>query len=433
MHKKQKKNFDFFLPIPYTWSHVTDLPTSKPKSRQNTSKTHLKSFLEHKKQKDAKKHVWKPTLRVYGLSRETDPNHEPKQIETTHHRPIPRRLRRNNATKYRTDNSHNTRQKNNKTTERKAFSPSKQKNYTMETGRGEALQPRTSRLNSPASSTLKPNVKPLCYWHQFCNKQWYMENTSSPNCPTNNSPASTAESFWQSPIPPFPPQLSTTAAKPLYTESLQHFSAKSEQLKQRQPFRNTKLPPPALKRNNSRKLAQRRRKRLIKKEINDTKKSHNIKQSLYNTITRCNTNYGFCADPNSSLQKNFNKAIKTQPSHLYTQPKNLTFHNLCKDTKLPITTRQLLGLHLKFCLSGNNMQQNINNTMLKMACSIRTFFYLKQHGIIQEGDYKKQIYVSLKNWHPPPAPLEIEEKMTTFEKLLKRKQEHLSTKNKKLN
>jgi hypothetical protein len=77
------------------------------------------------------------------------------------------------------------------------------------------------------------------------------------------------------------------------------------------------------------------------------------------------------------------------------------------------------------------MQQNINNTMLKMARSIRTLFYLKQHGIIQEGDYKKQIYVSLKNWHPPPAPLEIEEKMTTFEKLLKRKQEHLSTKNKK--
>jgi hypothetical protein len=98
---------------------------------------------------------------------------------------------------------------------------------------------------------------------------------------------------------------------------------------------------------------------------------------------------------------------------------------------VPIATRQLLGLNLKFCLSGNNMQQNINNTMLKMARSIRTSFYLKQHGIIQEGDYKKQIYVSLKNWLPPPAPLEIEEKMTTFEKLLKRKQEHPSTKNKK--
>jgi hypothetical protein len=40
-----------FLPIPYTWSHVTDLPTSKNKSPQNTSKTLLKSFLKHKKQK----------------------------------------------------------------------------------------------------------------------------------------------------------------------------------------------------------------------------------------------------------------------------------------------------------------------------------------------------------------------------------------------
>jgi hypothetical protein len=50
-HFKQNKFFDFFLPIPYTWSHVTDLPTSKNKSRQNISKTLLKYFLHHKKQK----------------------------------------------------------------------------------------------------------------------------------------------------------------------------------------------------------------------------------------------------------------------------------------------------------------------------------------------------------------------------------------------
>jgi len=39
------------LTIPYTWSHVTDLATSKTKIPQNTSKTLLKSFLNHKKQK----------------------------------------------------------------------------------------------------------------------------------------------------------------------------------------------------------------------------------------------------------------------------------------------------------------------------------------------------------------------------------------------
>ena len=39
--------------MPHTlyMGHVTDLATSKTKSPQNTSKTHLKSFLDHKKQK----------------------------------------------------------------------------------------------------------------------------------------------------------------------------------------------------------------------------------------------------------------------------------------------------------------------------------------------------------------------------------------------
>jgi len=46
-----KKKFSIFLPHTLNISHVTDLATSNNKSRQNTSKTLLKSFLEHKKQK----------------------------------------------------------------------------------------------------------------------------------------------------------------------------------------------------------------------------------------------------------------------------------------------------------------------------------------------------------------------------------------------
>ena len=46
-----KKKFEFFCPIPYTWHLETDLPTTKTKSPQNSSKTLLKSFLLHKKQK----------------------------------------------------------------------------------------------------------------------------------------------------------------------------------------------------------------------------------------------------------------------------------------------------------------------------------------------------------------------------------------------
>jgi hypothetical protein len=150
-------------------------------------------------------------------------------------------------------------------------------------------------------------------------------------------------------------------------------------------------------------------------------------------VSRCQKNYGFCSDPNRSIQKNFNKALKNAPSPLYLQPKNLTFHNLCKDNKLPPGTRQLLGLNLKFCLSSSNISNNINKTVLQMARSIRTSYYLEQQGMHSEVNYEKQIYVKLRNWHPPPAPIETEDKITSFEKQLKEKQLKLQEKHKKNN
>jgi len=54
-----------------------------------------------------------------------------------------------------------------------------------------------------------------------------------------------------------------------------------------------------------------------------------------------------------------------------------------------------------------------------MARSIRTRYYLKELNIDNSADYEKQIYLKNKGWHPPPAPLHIEDKLTMFEKTLK--------------
>ncbi len=121
------------------------------------------------------------------------------------------------------------------------------------------------------------------------------------------------------------------------------------------------------------------------------------------------------------------------PSELYTQPKNLAFHNLCVANKLPSGTRQLLGLNLKFCFATSHVQSGINQTVLRMARSIRTMYFLKQNGIGGNDSYDKQIYIQNKQWHPPPAPLNIEEKITEFEKILKAKQLQLIKKHKNLN
>ena len=57
-----------------------------------------------------------------------------------------------------------------------------------------------------------------------------------------------------------------------------------------------------------------------------------------------------------------------------------------------------------------------------MAYAIRTTFHLQNSNLAKDSDYIKQIYVRNRNWNPDPAPLHIENKITTFEKILKERQ-----------
>jgi hypothetical protein len=68
-----------------------------------------------------------------------------------------------------------------------------------------------------------------------------------------------------------------------------------------------------------------------------------------------------------------------------------------------------------------------------MARSIRTMFQLKQHSLNNDNSYDKQIYIRHKNWHPPPTPLYVKDKINEFEKLLKARQHKLIDKNKQRN
>jgi len=162
-------------------------------------------------------------------------------------------------------------------------------------------------------------------------------------------------------------------------------------------------------------------------------KNFRLTQKLQQVKSNCLADYGFCSNPHSTLQKNFNNALKEDASLLSLQPKNLTFHNLCQESKPPLGTRQLLGLNLKFCLASNPLKSNIANTIRRMAKTIRTTFYLKHSGHSTSIEYEKQIYVKIKNWNPPPAPLLVEEKITEFEKELIRRHQQLKLKNKHRN
>ncbi|MFN9982586.1 MAG: hypothetical protein ACK53Y_21845, partial [bacterium] len=109
---------------------------------------------------------------------------------------------------------------------------------------------------------------------------------------------------------------------------------------------------------------------------------------------------------------------------------NLTFHNLCKKQKLPIGSKELLGLNLKFCIASKTLPNDINKTIIEMAKSIRTKHYLVETGTDNNSTYIKQIYKKNPTWNPPPASLLIKDKITEFEKALKHRQKNISIKNK---
>jgi hypothetical protein len=150
----------------------------------------------------------------------------------------------------------------------------------------------------------------------------------------------------------------------------------------------------------SRRIAQRRSKRAKKTKILEQLRP--LLQRAYHTKQHCLKAYGFQANPGYTLQKNFNLTMQEHcknPSPLY-QPTNLTFHNLCKNIKLPTGTKALLGFNLKYCLSNNTINQDINKTLLKMAYSIRTKYQLKAIGHTSNHKFTLEIKIGTQTQRP---------------------------------
>jgi hypothetical protein len=155
----------------------------------------------------------------------------------------------------------------------------------------------------------------------------------------------------------------------------------------------------------------------------------NSNKKLLQIQNKCIRHFSFHAIPENTKRKNFNTVISTASHALNTQPTNLAFHNLCITQQLPIGTWQLLGLNLKYCLSPNTLNGDINSTLLKLAYAIRTRYSIASATMAkEESTYIPQIYQRNKNWNPPPAPIKIEKQLTCFEESLKQEHAQLSRK-----
>jgi hypothetical protein len=206
--------------------------------------------------------------------------------------------------------------------------------------------------------------------------------------------------------PNLKPTHTTTPANPAATTS-----AKLEF--QEQPLQQP-IPPEQIRKSSSRRTFQSHIKRKNNKK--STTLTIQNKNKLQKTSKHCLVTFSFQSNPDLNLQTNFNNAIRHPASHLFQQPTNLAFHNLCSLNTLPIGCRELLGLNLKFCIATNKLHCRINKTMLKMANTIRTQYFLNKNGTEGTADYIKQLYIKNKYWSPPPASNRIEESITHCEK-----------------
>jgi len=175
---------------------------------------------------------------------------------------------------------------------------------------------------------------------------------------------------------------------------------------------------------------------LRQKKKLEAKSNMPLQQKHYHTLQRCLKNYGFCANPNYTLQKNFNDNLKANSSENENLPQpinNLSFHNFCKINTIPTGTRQLLGLNLRYCLASSQLHNNIRSTVQKMAYTIRTKYHLQRLGQATDSTYIKQIYIKNKHWNPEPAPTLVKDTITIFDKSLHKMQDALNTKQQKMN
>jgi len=90
-------------------------------------------------------------------------------------------------------------------------------------------------------------------------------------------------------------------------------------------------------------------------------------------------------------------------------------HNLCKEKQLPLGTKNIIGLGLKFCTAPTIPTPNIRETLQKLAYKIRTKHYLESTDRNEINEYIPQLYKKIKGWNPPPATLQTEHQISNFE------------------
>ena len=98
-------------------------------------------------------------------------------------------------------------------------------------------------------------------------------------------------------------------------------------------------------------------------------------------------------------------------------------HDYCIINPMPVGTRSLLGLGLKYCLKKSRPTNRLDKTIEDFKNNSRriAYFHKNPREPEEESTYNKDLYLK-KSWEAPEASEEVEECLTNFERELCRRQ-----------
>ena len=109
------------------------------------------------------------------------------------------------------------------------------------------------------------------------------------------------------------------------------------------------------------------------------------------------------------------------PQQYYSRTINMAYHDYSIINPMPVGTRSLLGLGLKYCLKKPRPTNRFDKTIEDFKNNSRriAYFHENPREPTEENTYNKDLYLK-SHWEAPEASEEIEECLTKFERELYR-------------
>ena len=133
-----------------------------------------------------------------------------------------------------------------------------------------------------------------------------------------------------------------------------------------------------------------------------------------NGIKICNKNYGFTANPHLHCWANLLNTLQHKNCQSYFDDiKNLTFHNLCTETKIPPGTKQLLGLGPKFIPKTKYPTFDPTETLTQFTRDVRLKYFFSDTSSDPLTTNYRKIYIK-SDFVPNPGNTALESRLSTF-------------------